>query len=96
MDATGYLPLIAGTSYYAPGRPIRLSHLAVQSEDPIPGLENIEIRGLSYYGYRLFDDPKVIQIRDIRKYVTSDMIIKLRAHGDIYVIADMYVMSRKT
>lgn len=96
MDATDYLPLIAGTSYYAPSRLLGLSHLAVQSEDPIPGLEKIEIRGLSYYGYRLFDDPKVIQIRDIRKYVTSDMIIKLRAHGVIYVIADMYVVSRKT
>ncbi len=96
MDATGYLPLIAGTSYYALGRPIRLSHLAVQSDDPISGLEKIKIRGLSYYGYRLFDQSRVIRIRDIQKYVTSDMITKLRAHGDICVIGDMYVVSRKT
>lgn len=89
MDPIDYDALIAGDSYHGPNRPVKISHLVVRNEEPIPDLVTVEIHGWAYWGYKLFG-PKVVRVRNIRKYVTLDMITKLRLYGKIYLIGDIY------
>lgn len=90
MDAINYIELIAGDSYHGPNRPVKISHLVAKNDRPIPDLVEVEICGWSYWGYKLFDVPRVVLAKDIRKYVTLDMITKLRLYGKIYLIGDIY------
>lgn len=89
MDAIDYVELISGDSYHGPNRAVKISHLVVKNDEPIPDLVEVEIDGWSYWGYKLFE-PKVVRVRNIRKYVTLDMITKLRLYGKIYLIGDIY------
>lgn len=82
MADVSYLSLIL--EY--PENSMTVSHLAVRCAEPIEGLEMIEIGGWDFWGFKLFDPPRKIKIREIRNYVTAEMIIKLRQHGEISVI----------
>lgn len=83
MQGIHYLSLIDGDYRY---ESIQLSHLAILSVDPIPGLELLEICGHKWRGFKLFDKPRIIQIKHIRKYIKMDMITRLRPYGEIYLI----------
>lgn len=92
MQVIPYLSLIAGDYRYLSiagdysNVSIQLSHLAILSVDPIPGLELLEIRGNKYWGFKLFDKPRIIRIKHIRKYITTDMITRLQPSEKIRLI----------
>lgn len=46
---------------YGPNRVVKISHLVVKTPDPV----EIDLYGR---GYKLFDRPKIVWVRSIRKY----------------------------